>query len=442
MRDNSNGVRVLVLTFGRNCAVKSQVARLLHPRRSVLVVAQIVYRVSGRDGDRRVTKTFRNTDEGRQAAAAYRRRLSDVSNRYDVRTRIGGRVATRTFASKKEADAYASTIEVDRLRGVMLDPARGRVTVRELGAEWMASNPAKRDDTRATDEYHLNTHVFSQLGDRRIDSVIQTDVQSLVNHLSLRLAPRTVRRAYGVLRSLCAYAEMTDRIGRSPCRNVKLPPVQPLERSMPMPDDLARIVEAMDDRNRPMVYLGAVLGLRFSEVAALRVGRIDLVNGSVFVNETITRDAQGRPVSAGPKSAASRRTIALPPALRDMLATHLLRRGLSSDDSEALLFVSPEGGLLRYSNWRNRVWVPAREVAGLPKLGFHDLRRAMATALVQDRTDLKTTQTRMGHSDPRLTLALYAQAVSEADQAAADSLGSRFMPPARDERAIDAGAEK
>jgi integrase len=164
---------------------------------------------------------------------------------------------------------------------------------------------------------------------------------------------------------------------------------------MPMLDDLARIVEAMDDRYRPMVYLGAVLGLRFSEVAALRVGRIDLVNGSVFVNETITRDAQGRPVSAGPKSAASRRTIALPPALRDMLATHLLRRGLSSDDSEALLFVSPEGGLLRYSNWRNRVWVPAREAAGLPKLGFHDLRRAMATALVQDRTDLKTTQTRM-----------------------------------------------
>jgi len=27
----------------------------------------------------------------------------------------------------------------------------------------------------------------------------------------------------------------------------------------------------MDESNRPMVYLGAVLGLRFSEVAGLRV---------------------------------------------------------------------------------------------------------------------------------------------------------------------------
>jgi len=388
-------------------------------------VAQIVYRVSGRDGDRRVTKAFRNTDQGRQASLAFKRELSDSRTRYDVRTRIGGRVVTRTFASKKEADAYAATTEADRLRGVMFDPGRGRVTVRELGAEWLASNPAKRADTRATDEYHLRTHIFPALGDRRIDSVVQTDVQSLVNHLSARLAPRTVRRAHGVLRSLCAYAEMTDRIGRSPCRNVKLPRVQPLERSMPLPEDLARLVAAMDESNRPMVYLGAVLGLRFSEVAGLRVGRMDLGSGSVSVNETITRDSQGRPVFDAPKSAASRRTIALPAPLREPEA-----------DSDALVFVSPEGGPLRYANWRNRVWSPAREAAGLPNLGFHDLRRAMATALVEDRTDMKTTQVRMGHSDSRLTLALYAQAVPEADQAAADRLSGRFIPGSRDERAM------
>jgi len=390
-----------------------------------LVVAQIVYRVSGRDGDRRVTKAFRNTDQGRQAALAFKRELSDSRTRYDVRTRIGGRVVTRTFASKKEADAYAATTEADRLRGVMFDPGRGRVTVRELGAEWLASNPAKRADTRATDEYHLRTHIFPALGDRRIDSVVQTDVQSLVNHLSARLAPRTVRRAHGVLRSLCAYAEMTDRIGRSPCRNVKLPRVQPLERSMPLPEDLARLVAAMDESNRPMVYLGAVLGLRFSVVAGLRVGRMDLGSGSVSVNETITRDSLGRPVFDAPKSAASRRTIALPAPLREPEA-----------DSDALVFVSPEGGPLRYANWRNRVWSPAREAAGLPNLGFHDLRRAMATALVEDRTDMKTTQVRMGHSDSRLTLALYAQAVPEADQAAADRLSGRFIPGSRDERAM------
>jgi hypothetical protein len=41
--------------------------------------------------------------------------------------------------------------------------------------------------------------------------------------------------------------------------------------------------------------------------------------------------------------------------------------------------------------------------------------------------DLKTAQTGLGNSDPRLTLAVYAQATSEADRAAADLLGQRFF---------------
>jgi hypothetical protein len=52
---------------------------------------------------------------------------------------------------------------------------------------------------------------------------------------------------------------------------------------------------------------------------------------------------------------------------------------------------------------------------------------------------MKTAQVRLGHSDPRLTLALYAQAVEDADRRAADTLGKQFFgkrkPDARDQRA-------
>ena len=41
---------------------------------------------------------------------------------------------------------------------------------------------------------------------------------------------------------------------------------------------------------------------------------------------------------------------------------------------------------------------------------------ADATALVVGNVDLKTVGTRLGDSDPRLTLAVYAQATSEADR--------------------------
>ncbi|MGF1666336.1 MAG: hypothetical protein ACFCVC_08700 [Acidimicrobiia bacterium] len=51
-----------------------------------------------------------------------------------------------------------------------------------------------------------------------------------------------------------------------------------------------------------------------------------------------------------------------------------------------------------------------------------------ATGLVLEGIDLKTAQTRLGHTDPRLTLGIYAQATTEGDRQAGDRLGDRFLP--------------
>jgi integrase len=108
---------------------------------------------------------------------------------------------------------------------------------------------------------------------------------------------------------------------------------------------------------------------------------------------------------------------------------------------------SPQGGLWSYSSFRERFWNPACVAAGLGEwpddddlprgtrrarrhykgLTFHDLRRASASALVAQGVDINTAQARLGHSDPRLTLALYAQATSSAaDRSAADLVGAAF----------------
>ena len=40
---------------------------------------------------------------------------------------------------------------------------------------------------------------------------------------------------------------------------------------------------------------------------------------------------------------------------------------------------------------------------------------------------MKTAQTRLGHADPRMTLAVYASAPASVDRAAADVIGERFF---------------
>jgi integrase len=143
----------------------------------------------------------------------------------------------------------------------------------------------------------------------------------------------------------------------------------------------------------------------------------------------------------------------MPAALADMLAEHLTRLGTTAADPDELVFPAPEGGPLRCANWRPRIWQPACIAARVGKLiedpetkkesfegaGFHDLRGANATGLVLARVDLKTAQTRLGHSDPRLTLAVYARSSSDADKDAAETLRAHFSTPTRDARGI-AGA--
>lgn len=159
----------------------------------------------------------------------------------------------------------------------------------------------------------------------------------------------------------------------------------------------------------------------------LRVGSLHLLDRSLLVVETVTRDAHGGAVFGPPKSRASRRTIALPQMLAELLAD-LARLGFAGADTDALVFPSPEGGPLRYANWRNRAWIPACKSVGLLGIGFHDLRRLSATLLVHEGIDVKTAQARLGHSDVRLTLGLYAQTVAGADRAAADRIAELFSP--------------
>lgn len=132
--------------------------------------------------------------------------------------------------------------------------------------------------------------------------------------------------------------------------------------------------------------------------------------------------------------------MTMPQPLMDVLAEHLGRKNLTGADADAFVFTAASGDPLHYTNWRRRVWVPATEKVGLEGLGFHDLRRANATALVADGVDVKTAQLRLGHANPNTTLAIYAQGTTEADRSAADKLGKRFFPTATDEeRGMDAG---
>jgi integrase len=365
---------------------------------------------------------------------------------HDVRLRLpGGRVVTRTFPTIGEARRYETIQRAARYRGDWADPANLRRPLQAVADEWCDANVAKRASTRARDRSALDRHILPRLGHRRVGSIRRQDVREAVAAWSTVLAPRSVRRVFGVLRAVLNHAfEDSEGAVRNPCTGVRLPRVSRRSRPRPTPAQLTALARAIPERYEAMVWVAALTGLRWGEVAGLTVGRLHLARPSTLtVDRQVGRDERGRSVVEEPKSEAGIRALAIPDELATILVEHLDRAGLVEADEDALLFPAPDGGLLRYGEWRRNAWVPAaiaagfcREVADdrerdrmriVPTLGFHDLRRLNATEMVRLNVDIKTAQHRLGHSDPRLTLAVYAEATTEADVEAANRLGARLL---------------
>ena len=335
--------------------------------------------------------------------------------------------AAASFGAKSEALDFLATAQSEVRRNTWIDPASGRMLFEVAAAHWFVSNPAKRESTLAREEVSLRLHILPTLGALRLDQISPFEVQQLVNGWSRHRAARTVRRDYDVVRAVCSYAVSNDWLVRTPCRNIRLPAVPRAKRHDLTPADAVRIAGALPERYRAMVWVGAVLGLRWSEVIGLKVARIDLEAGTLTVTEAITRGFGGQLVTGAPKSTAGTRTMTLPPSMAILLADHIATFS-QPHDPEALVFTNSEGRPIRYDNWRRREWLPATTAASCDGAGLHDLRRLAATTMVVAGIDIKTAQVRLGHSDPRMTLAVYAAAPAEADHAAADRLEQEFFP--------------
>lgn len=119
--------------------------------------------------------------------------------------------------------------------------------------------------------------------------------------------------------------------------------------------------------------------------------------------------------------------IDLSEAMVKELSEHLKRNELVGADPSTLIFsTANQHRPLHYSNWRNRVWVPACQQAGLAGLGFHDLRRNKATILHDEGTVAKVAQERLRHRHSSTTLDTYTRATRRRHREAAEAVSKRI----------------
>jgi integrase len=129
----------------------------------------------------------------------------------------------------------------------------------------------------------------------------------------------------------------------------------------------------------------------------------------------------GEFIAGDPKSAAGKRTVAIPPHLLDELDWHLDHHVLAPEDSPVFSrYDAGYGGYIPLYSLHKAFW-PAREAAGRPDLHFHDLRHTGATLAAATGATLADLMARIGHSTPAMALR-YQHAVHGRDQQIAAAL--------------------
>jgi len=124
--------------------------------------------------------------------------------------------------------------------------------------------------------------------------------------------------------------------------------------------------------------------------------------------------------------------VELPPVLVPFLRAHREQQN-GGPNSHALVFCTGEGTPLDGRNVRRRHFQPALKALGLTGIRPHDFRRTFIALHVEAGTHPKLVQTRVGHSDIRLTMDTYGELAGEmplgAEQAARfNGLAAKALP--------------
>lgn len=336
---------------------------------------------------------------------------SGVFYRVRYRKPDGKQTDRRGFKLKRDAEAFAATVELSKLKGEFVPASASRILVSEVAETWLAlkKGTVKPATWDKLDEA-WKVHVKPTWGVVQVGKVRKSEVQQWVNDTDR--SATVVRRNVGVLAGILDLAIDDGYLTRHDVRAVTLPKKEKGSHAYLTWAQLEQLVnEIWRPTDRLFVMFLATTGLRFGEAVALR-GR-DIRDGRAYVERTMYR-AENK-YGVGPVKTWENRFVTIPKFVLDQMPAHM---------PDALVWPRPDGGMRRYLNstsWFNMaVKRLTEDNKTFPRVTAHDLRHTAASLAVQSGANVKGVQRMLGHASAAMTLDVYADLFdSDLDEVAA-----------------------
>ncbi|MEX0781286.1 MAG: site-specific integrase [Dehalococcoidia bacterium] len=319
--------------------------------------------------------------------------------------------------------------EIRRAEDGMPSPD-GRTTVATFLREWLDGPAKARLKASSFRTYFANVeqHIIPEIGSHRLTKLRPEHVDVLLaRKQAAGLSPRSIQYMRAILRSALAWAEKRGRVARNVAALSDAPRVVRQEIHPLTPEQARTLVAACQGHPLGALIVTALdTGIRQGEALGLRWSDVDFERHELRVAQALQR-INGAPQFDEPKSATSRRTVALTTLtagflreLRTRQKAMRLKAGPEWQDTD-LVFTSEIGAPLVGSTVTHqfqRLLVDS----GLPRQRFHDLRHASASFLLAQGVGIKAVSERLGHSQITLTLSTYAHIADEIQKDAASRM--------------------
>lgn len=321
-----------------------------------------------------------------------------------------GREHAKVFGRKVDARRWLDGITSAFVTGSYTPPEAGRATVAAVYATWSAAQGHISAKTALARRSAWSKYVGPRWRDTTVVDVKTSTVRAWVAQLiAAEVGVATIENAFGLLRQILGAAVEDNRIPRNPCQGVRLPKRSHPDRGYLSHAQVAALAGTVK-RHPEVVRFLAYTGLRWGEMAALRVCDVDMLRRRVNVSRSVTEAS--RLVWRTPKT-GERRSVPFPAVLADELAALMAGKGRGD-----LLFTNLRGGVLRNNHYRQDVFAPAVRACQkaddtFPTITPHDLRHTAASLAVSAGANVKALQRMLGHAKASMTLDVYADLFDE-----------------------------
>jgi integrase len=307
----------------------------------------------------------------------------------------------------------------------------GKITVRDFFARWLETTaPTLRPVTQRRYRDLVRLHIVGVIGNLPLAKLTVGDVQRLYADRLQHLSPSTVRYVHAVLHHALDDAVKWGLLVRNVADAVEPPKKARKEMQVWNAEQVAGVLRAAtDDPLEPLWRLAIYTGMRRGELLALKWADLDLDNGALYVQRSLSRGQTSRLEEAEPKSRSGRRRITLSASVVESLRGHRVRQlehRLASGEAyedRGYVFANETGGHIHPNTLYRRYKALVRR-AGVPQIRLHDLRHTSATLLLAKGVHGKIVQERLGHANIAMTLDLYSHVTADMQRQAADALES------------------